>query len=345
MSGEIAGVTLLQMGDGGTPEVFTTIANVQDFDAPGIEQTPDDVTSHDGGGWEHSLPIVLRGGEISLELAFLPTNATHSYTMGLLKAAYDKTKSHFRVIYPDTGSTMWECWAYVVKVRPKAKIKGSLRAAVTLRATGAPYWYMAVGGALAAYDPYRADSYATSLINLVNPGTYNCAQSGVIAVPTQLQGTGWIYPGGVRTGLTTGITPALLDQSWSVFAWFDGATSVVRRPLLSAGSTFPARYLDLWPRGDIDERWYGSGNKAVAVAPAAASGWMGISGRKCWLNGTHVATLDVTTDTFNPGNVILLGIVGYDVDTMIGNIKRVLIDDRVYSDEEVAVVYQEMTSV
>lgn len=205
-------------------------------------------------------------------------------------------------------------------------------------------WQKYVSGGLAAYDAQSAASYAASKINLLNPGTYNAIAYGEVAEPTWTAGTGWVFDGTTRRGLTTGITPALLDQSWSIFATFSGAASVVRRPMLSTGSTFPPRYLDLWPRFESDVKLYGSGNKSVEVATAATSGCMAITGRKCWYNGLHVATIDATTDTFNPGNAILIGTVGFDVDTMIGNIKRVWIADRVVSDEEAVNLYNVMTN-
>lgn len=130
--------TLLKLGDGATPEVFTTVANVLDFDPPGVEQVHDDITSHSSSGWENTLPVLLRTGEVTFEIEFIPTGATHSYSAGLLKDAYNKTKRNFQVVFTDTGATTWSFSAYVQKFRPKAKVKGALRASVTLRGTGAP---------------------------------------------------------------------------------------------------------------------------------------------------------------------------------------------------------------
>ena len=51
--------TLLKLGDGGTPENFTTIAEVRDIGGPELGADVVDVTSHDSpGAWEEVIETI-----------------------------------------------------------------------------------------------------------------------------------------------------------------------------------------------------------------------------------------------------------------------------------------------
>jgi len=130
--------TLIKIGDGATPEVFTSIAMVRDIGGIDISQEDEDVTDQDSGGWTEFIGTLLSLGEITFGLNFLPTNATHSYSSGLIEDAVNNTKRNFQIVFPDSGNTTWPFSALVKKVAIKAPVKGALRADVTLRPTGVP---------------------------------------------------------------------------------------------------------------------------------------------------------------------------------------------------------------
>ncbi len=129
---------LLKIGDGATSEVFTTIAEVRDIEGPELELEAKEVTSHDSGGWREYIGTLLGGGEVSFELNFIPTNATHSYTAGLIKDMLDRKRRNFQLVFSDTGSTTWKFAALVTKFAPSAGVEDELMAEVTLQLTGAP---------------------------------------------------------------------------------------------------------------------------------------------------------------------------------------------------------------
>jgi predicted secreted protein len=131
--------TQLRMGDGGNPETFTQIANVRNISGPGFSLDTVDVTSHDSvDGWEEHIPTFLRSGEITLDILYVPTEDTHDAGAGLLKRMVDKTKTNFRLVFPDASATTWTFAAYVVGFEPSAPHDDALTASVRVKPTGKP---------------------------------------------------------------------------------------------------------------------------------------------------------------------------------------------------------------
>lgn len=129
---------LLKIGNGATSETFTTIAEVRDIEGPELELEAKEVTSHDSGGWREYIGTLLTGGEVSFELNFIPTNATQSYSSGLIEDMVNRTKRNFQIIFSDTGATTWAFSALVTGFKPSAAVEDELLAEVTLQVTGQP---------------------------------------------------------------------------------------------------------------------------------------------------------------------------------------------------------------
>ena len=140
MTNALAGYgVLLKIGDGGGSETFTTIAEVRDIEGPELELEAKEVTSHDSpGGWREYIGTLLTGGEVSFDLNFIPTNATQSYTSGLIEDMVGRTKRNFQLIFSDTGATTWAFTALVTGFKPSAGVEDELLAEVTLQVTGQP---------------------------------------------------------------------------------------------------------------------------------------------------------------------------------------------------------------
>jgi predicted secreted protein len=129
--------TLLKMGDGATPEVFATIAEVKDIKGPAMKLDTEDATSHDStDGWKEFIPTLLEGGEVGFEIQFVPTGATHSYVAGLLKLMVDRTLKNYNLVFPD--ATTWTLPAYVTEFSPENSVKGISTASISLKLTGKP---------------------------------------------------------------------------------------------------------------------------------------------------------------------------------------------------------------
>ena len=128
--------TLLKIGDGGTPESFTTVAEVTDIKPPKISAKMEDATSHDSSGWEESIPTLLSGGEIEVKVNWLPTDSTQNETTGLMYALTNRARKNWQVVLPSTAKT-FAFAAFVQDFEGDTPLDGKLGATFTLKVTGA----------------------------------------------------------------------------------------------------------------------------------------------------------------------------------------------------------------
>ena len=131
--------TTLKMGDGGDPEVFTPIAKVVNISGPSLALDTEDATDHDSpGGWEEVVATILRTGEVTFTIHYLPASATHGDATGLVRKMRDRTKTNFQLVFPDAAPTQWDFAAFVTGFEPQAPHEGKLVADVTMKPSGQP---------------------------------------------------------------------------------------------------------------------------------------------------------------------------------------------------------------
>jgi hypothetical protein len=126
--------TLFKIGDGATPETFTTVAEVTDLTPPKISSKKEDATSQDST-WEESIPVMLSGGQISLTVNWIPSGATHNETTGLLSWLLNKTKRNCKVVLPSTEKT-FAFLAWVSSFEGGTPVSGKKSAKFTLEISG-----------------------------------------------------------------------------------------------------------------------------------------------------------------------------------------------------------------
>jgi predicted secreted protein len=127
---------VIKRGDGGGPEVFTTIAGITNIGGPGMKADMIDVTSMDSPGWKQYIVGLIDGGEFSLDINFMPQDATQSYTNGLLKDFANRTLRNFKLVLSDAAVTTWAFAAVVTGFEITAPVDGKLGAKVTLKISG-----------------------------------------------------------------------------------------------------------------------------------------------------------------------------------------------------------------
>ncbi len=132
--------TFLQLGDGAAPiENFVTIAEVLDIAGPELGLDTAETTSHDSpGSYEEWVGTILRTGNVSFDVNFLPTDATQSFAAGLILDQANKTLRNFKLIFTDVGATTWSFAALVTLFTPAAPVADKLSASVTLKLSGQP---------------------------------------------------------------------------------------------------------------------------------------------------------------------------------------------------------------
>lgn len=129
----------LQIGNGGGPEVFTTIAELRDIDGPDMSMDTIDVSNQSSpGAWREKIAGLLDAGDITFDIAFVPTNATHNFSAGLLRDMTNRTRRNFRLVFPNAGATTWTIPAYVTGFSPSGPVEDALTASITLTVAGQP---------------------------------------------------------------------------------------------------------------------------------------------------------------------------------------------------------------
>lgn len=131
--------TYLKLGDGGTAEVFATIAEVKDIKGPKLSLNTEDVTSHDStDGWAEYIGTILEAGEVTFDINWKPANVTHSFSAGVLKDLVGRGKRNFQLVVPVTPALTWSFAALVTEFGPEFKVKGALTSSVKLQVSGKP---------------------------------------------------------------------------------------------------------------------------------------------------------------------------------------------------------------
>jgi hypothetical protein len=134
--------TLLKIGDGAEPEVFTAIAEVKDITGPGLTREFAEVThQQSSGGYREYKPTFKNSGDVTFKCNFLPDDEIQGFsTTGLLKNSEDGTLRNFELLFPDSGATKAAFAAYVANIQPTAPVGSALELNVTLRSTGPVAW-------------------------------------------------------------------------------------------------------------------------------------------------------------------------------------------------------------
>lgn len=132
--------SLLKKGDGGSPETFTTVAEILTLPFPKLSHETIEVTNHSSTeGWREFIPGLKDGGEFSVDINYLPTDATHNNTTGLLyNLSVTNGKANYQIVMSNALATTWTFAALVTGFEADASIDGQLKATVTFKLTGKP---------------------------------------------------------------------------------------------------------------------------------------------------------------------------------------------------------------
>jgi hypothetical protein len=132
--------TLLQVDDGALN--FTSIADIKNPGNPSMQANVVDVTVHNTGSpWREKRPTLLEFQPLTLEVNWLPTNATHSHAAGLGLLFRNRTSRSWRwVNNSDAGSDYHQFTGYVTQITETAPIDGVYSATVQVTPTAAPVW-------------------------------------------------------------------------------------------------------------------------------------------------------------------------------------------------------------
>lgn len=126
-----------QRGDGGSPENFTTVAEVKNVTGPGLQADALDVTHADSPDAHREFIDGLKnGGEVSVEANWLPSDTTQNVS-GVAGDVQAGTKGNWKIVWPG-GSPTWSFTAIVTGVTPTAPVDSPMSVSITLQISGKP---------------------------------------------------------------------------------------------------------------------------------------------------------------------------------------------------------------
>jgi len=120
---------------------FVTIAEQGDVNPPEMSRNEFDSTTQNEEIDSYVLGV-LRRGEFTQPLNFLPGDSTHDHLTGVYALLINNTMTGWRLTYPDDAATEWIFSGQVKSISPKAPVDGKLSADVTIRFSG----LMSIGG-------------------------------------------------------------------------------------------------------------------------------------------------------------------------------------------------------
>ncbi len=154
-------------------------------------------------------------------------------------------------------------------------------------ATGEDWWL--VGGisalyCVAAYQPKGAASYATSLVNLANPGTYD-AYKGDLYEPTWDAINGWDFSDYVeRNGLATGIYPTSGNKYTYIIKFTNGR---VDNYGIAIGSRTGSNSIRIFQSMNVDDHAFYINATGYSTDARVVNGVLANASGKGYLDGSY----------------------------------------------------------
>jgi len=120
------------IGDGASPEVYTTIADVISISGPGGSSAVIDTTDLSSTAKEKRMGLPDEG-QVTLEINYIPANVQHALLRSTRAA---QTLVNFRITFTDSPMTTWTFAANVLGFSISNAVDAVTTASVTLEVTG-----------------------------------------------------------------------------------------------------------------------------------------------------------------------------------------------------------------
>lgn len=132
--------TLIEYGDGSSPETWTLITRDSSITGIGLSVTMVDVTNHSQGNpWRNKVPTLIDPGTIAFDMFFIADDAGHRAFLALLPARGSTSPGvpiPFRQTFPDATGTKWYFGGFVSDFKISAGVADVIKASVTITVTG-----------------------------------------------------------------------------------------------------------------------------------------------------------------------------------------------------------------
>lgn len=130
--------TVLAVGDGASPEVFTAITEITSIGGPELSSEQVEVTSLDSaGGFKEFVTGLKDGGSISIENNWIKSDVSQVQMRDDVQAG---TKRNYRITWSDSPPTVVDFNASVEAFSMTTEPDAPVTASMTLKISGAPVW-------------------------------------------------------------------------------------------------------------------------------------------------------------------------------------------------------------
>jgi len=127
---------LLKRGDGASPEVFSSVAELLDFDGPSGAPSVRDVSDLSSTSMQKKLGLIDEG-QFSFEVFLTPNETVQA---GLIADRTAKTLRNFTLTLTDSPATVLSFAAYVLSVKPGGSKDDDIKGSITLEISGLVTW-------------------------------------------------------------------------------------------------------------------------------------------------------------------------------------------------------------
>lgn len=128
------GSTFERSSDGTSGGAFSTVGEVTSITPPGMSRdTPEATHMGSPEKWREFIAGLKDGGEVAVEVNFVPGNAT---TTSALSDLNTDTAGYYKITFPD--DTEWGFAAFMTGIEPGDPIDDRMVATFTFKLTGKP---------------------------------------------------------------------------------------------------------------------------------------------------------------------------------------------------------------
>lgn len=134
---QIGWSTLFQVGNGASPEVFATFAEVTGITPPALSRDTVDATHElSPEAWREFIAGLKDGGEVSFDMNFVPDSVEAASCMAELDLMGRAALKNRKVVFPD--GSYFTFAAILTGYEPDAPLDDKMAASVTLKVSGKP---------------------------------------------------------------------------------------------------------------------------------------------------------------------------------------------------------------
>lgn len=129
--------TLFKTGNGAAPEVFATLAEVTSITPPAMARDTVDASHEESpGAWREFIAGMKDGGEVSLELNFVPGGSAAASLTAELDLDGPLATKNRQILFPD--GSYFSFAGILTAFEPDAPLDDKMSGSATFKVTGKP---------------------------------------------------------------------------------------------------------------------------------------------------------------------------------------------------------------